>query len=91
MSIVSSQHFVNLAKAKALAFGKTELVGPHPIDVEVESKEVFENAREDLVVTTDAPMDRTDSNMSDNPAKRPRGLFADQFEVGTVTVSDGAS
>jgi cysteine synthase A len=81
VSIVSSQHFVNLARSKALAFGKTELVGPNPFDIETEGEEAFENAREDLVVTTDMAAEDLDLALSDNPAKQPRGLFADQFEA----------
>lgn len=88
VSIVSTQHFVNLARRQALNFGKVELVGPaavpdgHNI---LHSKSV---RRDDLVITSSANGLLHEEGEQDNAAineddleTRPRGLFADQFEV----------
>ncbi|KAL7010361.1 Cysteine synthase 2 [Cystobasidiomycetes sp. EMM_F5] len=87
VSIVSTQHFVNLARRQALNFGKVELVGPaavpdgHNI---LHSKSV---RRDDLVITSSANGLLHEEGEQDNAAineddleTRPRGLFADQFE-----------
>lgn len=89
VSIVSTQHFVNLARKKALQFGKTELVGPEPCEDGIDGPDSF---RQDLVVTSTASETEVkhtgqsgrrgiSAKITDAFAQKPRGLFADQFEV----------
>lgn len=88
VSIVSTQHFVNLARKKALHFGKTELVGPEPCEDGIGGPE---GSRGDLVVTSTASENEVrhtgqsggrgiSAKITDAFAQKPRGLFADQFE-----------
>lgn len=88
VSIVSTQHFVNIARQKALEFGQTEIIGPQatigPTRHETQVK------RDDLVVTStathkEASHKRT-SSFEDFFREKPRGLFADQFEVGYTPI-----
>jgi cysteine synthase A len=83
VSIVSAQHFVNLARKRALEFGRTELVGPDPVDFEGQNEKP--STRDDLIVTTQAREGEVrhlnPTAVRDAFAERPRGLFADQFEV----------
>lgn len=87
VSIVNKEHYVNLARARAEAFGRTELVGPHA-STEGDSPTQSLQERDDLVVSTTvapAEMYHRGETMSkttwDVFEKRPRGFFADQFEV----------
>ncbi|KAK0536449.1 Cysteine synthase 2 [Tilletia horrida] len=77
--IVDPKHFVNEARAKAEAFGRTELVGPHAEMFDPEDRSVERN---DLVVTTQVPTSAIRGTPRDPDAleKAPRGFFADQFE-----------
>ena len=81
VSIVSSQHYVNLARRRALDHGKTELVGPDPI--EADGQKPYSERRQDLVVSSRA--DEVDvlslGKLTGAYADRPRAFFADQFEV----------
>lgn len=78
--------FVNEARARAEAFGTTELVGPHPhTDEQAASGDVFDGGekRSDLVVTTNAHAHRSGSETThaddaDDLETKPRGFFADQ-------------
>jgi len=82
VSIVSTQHFVNLARKKALEYGQTELVGPDPVTND--ATELGSASREDLVVTTKSPEGAVNHAASDASrddfSEGARGLFADQFE-----------
>ena len=93
--IVSRQHYVNLARIRALEFGR-ELVGPtakmlpgtgtsSPVEASLE------RTRDDMVVTTEASLPpiyhksalngKVDEQDWDALEQKPRGFFADQFEV----------
>jgi len=95
VSIVSRQHFVNLARSRALAFGTRELVGPsahnHPgAAPSLARQDSKSDQREDLIVTTSAPVasqhDGKEQEVEwDALEKRPRGFFADQFEASICT------
>ena len=80
VSIVSRQHYVNLARHRAESFGGIEIVGPDG-----------KQRRDDLVVTTRADRDEVyhqnqdKRQMWDSFEDQPRGFFADQFEVESLT------
>jgi cysteine synthase A len=82
--IVDPRHFVNEARRRAEAFGTTELIGPHAYDEGSDAGVVpgwDGERRDDLVVTTDADVQRkVNGENADEIELRPRGFFADQFE-----------
>lgn len=81
VAIVSTKHYVNLARERAKRFGRTELVGPEPDNKEVPEESVLaESPRDDLVVMVDS-VPAQDLDDDDDSESRPRGFFADQFEV----------
>jgi cysteine synthase A len=88
VSIVSPQHFVNVARQKALDFGRTEIIGP---DARVTSliQDEGQVRRNDLVVTSTATKKEVHHkhtrSFEDMFMEKPRGLFADQFEVSKGT------
>lgn len=84
--------FVNEARARAEAFGTTELVGPHPHTFEAQEAhaptESFDGGekRDDLVVTTNAHAHRSGADApheddADDLEMKPRGFFADQVSL----------
>lgn len=83
VSIVSTQHFVNIARQKALEFGETEIIGPQATIGPTRHEEQVR--RDDLVVTSTAnrkeATHKRSSSFEDFFREKPRGLFADQFEV----------
>ncbi|GAA95411.1 uncharacterized protein L969DRAFT_101530 [Mixia osmundae IAM 14324] len=86
VSIVDKQHYVNLARSRALHHGLTQLIGPDPaIDPTPAMGYRKAQPRSDEVVTTDADHDavfheNTPKGHEDDLEKLPRGFFADQFE-----------
>lgn len=81
VAIVSTKHYVNLARERAKRFGRTELVGSEPDNKDLpEGSVLAESPRDDLVVTMD-PVPAQDSDDDDESETRARGFFADQFEV----------
>lgn len=72
------EHYVNLARSKALAFGTT-LIGP--AEPKEKGPKSPRQTRSDMVVTMDGAQDNLPSQSWDALEHRPRGFFADQFEV----------
>lgn len=91
MSIVSTQHFVNIARQRALQFGTTVIIGPDAqADASTNQSQVHRN---DLVVTSTASQEQVShkktasTTFEDFFREKPRGLFADQFEVSFLIMS----
>ncbi|KAK9899016.1 PALP-domain-containing protein [Cystobasidium minutum MCA 4210] len=82
VSIVSTQHFVNIARQKALDYGQTEIVGPAA--TVGSNRHEDQVKRDDLVITSKATHKEANhkrtSSFEDFFREKPRGLFADQFE-----------
>ena len=78
----------NLARQRAQEFGKTDLV--HTLELSASFKQERDHEPSDVVVTTEATKAEAESknvgrNLGnvDDLKTRPRGFFADQFEVCT--------
>lgn len=89
--IVDPRHFVNEARSRAEAFGKTELVGPHAYDEGADAGVIpgwDGERRDDLVVTTNVEVgESAGAKDIDEMELRPRGFFADQVRASCIVIT----
>lgn len=78
-------HQQNLARQRAQEFGQTDIV--HSLESSVASADTSLSSTSTLVVTstaTESETKGTDTSPLDELRTKPRGFFADQFEVSLI-------